>query len=128
MTQWLTLSRAARLIGVPRGALQRQVRDGELPTNDGLISTEGLLRLYPQFSLEESGAFERVAKLKDEAFGRRVQERVLPPQEVLAQRLFAQSRELADLRRHLARYHQLVVALQERLDAFAAAAPGRRCR
>ena len=41
MTQWLTLSRAARLIGVPRGALQRQVRDGELPTNDGLVSTDG---------------------------------------------------------------------------------------
>ena len=87
MTQWLTLSRAARLIGVSRGALQRQVRDGELPTNDGLVSTEGLLRLYPQWSVEDSGAFERVARLKDEAFGRRVQERVLPPQEVLAQRL-----------------------------------------
>ena len=66
MTQWLTLSRAARLIGVPRGVLQRQVRDGELPTNDGLVSTEGLLRLYPQWSVEESGAFERVAKLTPE--------------------------------------------------------------
>lgn len=123
MSQWLTLSRAARLIGVSRGALQRHVRDGELATNDGMVSTEGLIRLYPQFSLEESGAFERVARLKEEAFGRRVQERVLPPQEVLAQRLFAQSRELADARRHLSRYHDLVVALQARLDALAAGAP-----
>ena len=123
MTQRLTLSRAARLIGVPRGVLQRQVRDGELPTNDGLVSTEGLLRLYPQWSVEDSGAFERVAKLKEEAFGRRVQERVLPPQEVLAQRLYAQSRELADLRRHLARYHTLVVEHGERLAALARAAP-----
>jgi len=123
MTQWLTLSRAARLIGVPRGALQRQVRDGELPTNDGLVSTEGLLRLYPQWDLEDSGAFERVTKLKEEAFGRRVQERVLPSQEVLAQRLYAQSRELADLRRHLARYHALVVAVGEKLDALARSPP-----
>ena len=123
MTQWLTLSRAARLIGVSRGTLQRQVRDGELPTNDGLVSTEGLLRLYPQWSMEDSGAFERVARLKEEAFGRRVQERVLPPQEVLAQRLYAQSRELADLRRHLSRYHELVVALGDRLDALARTAP-----
>jgi CDP-4-dehydro-6-deoxyglucose reductase len=123
MTQWLSLSRAARLIGVPRGVLQRQVRDGELPTHDGLVSTEGLLRLYPAFRLEESGAFERVAKLKDEAFGRRVQERVLPPQEVLARRLFEQSREVADLRRHLSRYHALVVDLGERLGALARAAP-----
>ncbi len=123
MTQWLTLSRAARLIGVSRGVLQRQVRDGELSTNDGLVSTDGLLRLYPQWSLEDSGAFERVARLKEEAFGRRVQERVLPPQEVLAQRLYAQSRELADLRRHLSRYHQLVVAMGQRVDALAQAAP-----
>ncbi len=123
MTQWLTLSRAARLIGVPRGTLQRQVREGELPTNDGLVSTEALLRLYPEWNVEDSGAFERVAKLKEEAFGRRVQERVLPSQQVLAQRLYAQSRELADLRRHLSRYHALVVALGERIDALARAAP-----
>jgi CDP-4-dehydro-6-deoxyglucose reductase len=118
MTQWLTLSRAARLIGVPRGVLQRHVREGRLPSNDGLVSTDGLARLYPEWTAEDSGAFERVTKLKDEAFGRRVQERVLPPQDVLAQRLFAQSRELADARRHLARYHGLVVALQDRLQAL----------
>ncbi len=128
MTQWLTLSRAARLIGVARGVLQRQIRDGELPTNDGLVSTEGLLRLYPQWSLEDSGAFERVTKLKEEAFGRRVQERVLPTQEVLAQRLYAQSRELADVRRHLARYHALVVAVDERLEALARSSPQARDR
>jgi CDP-4-dehydro-6-deoxyglucose reductase len=123
MTQWVTLSRAARLIGVPRGVLQRQVREGELATNDGLVATEALARLYPDWTVEDSGAFERVARVKEEAFGRRVQERVLPPQEVLAQRLFAQGRELADLRRHLERYHALVVSLGARIDAFAAAAP-----
>ena len=77
MTQWLTLSRAARLIGVPRGELQREIRDGRLPANDGMVSTAGLLALYPQMNLEESGAFERVTRLKEEAFGRRVFERAL---------------------------------------------------
>ena len=121
--QWLTLSRAARLIGVPRGVLQRHVREGRLPSNDGMVSTAGLALLFPQWSPDESGAFERVAKLKEEAFGRRVQERVLPPQEVLAQRLFTQSRELADARRHLSRYHDLVVALRDRIEAMARASP-----
>ena len=122
MTQWLTLSRAARLIGVPRGELQREIRDGRLPANDGMVSTDGLLALYPKFKIEESGAFERVARLKEEAFGRRVFERALPGREVLAQRLFAQSQELADTRRHLQRYHDLVVALQQRIDLAAGAA------
>jgi len=123
MTQWLTLSRAARLIGVPRGELQREIRDGRLSANDGMVSTTGLLALYPQLKLEESGAFERVARLREEAFGRRVFERALPGREVLAQRLFAQSQELADTRRHLSRYHELVVAMQQRVDDIADAAP-----
>ncbi len=58
---------------------------------------------------------ERVAHIKDEAFGRRVRERLLPSQEVLAQRVFRQSQELADAQRHLQRYHALVIALRERL-------------
>ena len=121
MTPWVTLSRAARLIGVPRGVLQRDVADGRLESNDGLVSLDGLAKLYPDWRPDDSGAFERTAKLRDEAFGRRVQERVLPPQEVLAQRMFAQSRELADARRHLARYHELVVDLRGRIEALAAA-------
>ena len=123
MTQWLTLSRAARLIGVPRGELQREIRDGRLAANDGMVSTTGLLALYPQLNLEESGAFERVARLREEAFGRRVFERALPGREVLAQRLFAQSQELADTRRHLSRYHELVVAMRQRIDDVSDAAP-----
>src|SRR5512143_2097898 len=103
MTQWLTLSRAARLIGGPRGELQRQIRDGRLAANEGLVATDGLLALYPDFNLQDSGAFEKVARVKEEAFGRRVLERALPGREALAQRLYDHSQELADARRHLAR-------------------------
>jgi CDP-4-dehydro-6-deoxyglucose reductase len=81
--------------------------------NDGMVSTEALLHLYPNTSLEESGLLERVAQIRDEAFGKRLRERLLPSQEVLAQRLFAQSQELGDVRLHLQRYHELVVALQK---------------
>lgn len=120
MSHWLTVWRAAQLVGVARGVLQQQVRDGELALDDGRVSTEKLLRLYPSAQLEESGLLERVTQIKSEAFGKRVRERLLPSQEVLAQRLFGQSQELADVRRHLQRYHSLVVALQERIHDLAA--------
>ena len=123
MSHLLTLSRAAHLIGVPRGVLQKRIGAGELPAQDGMVSTEALLKLYPDLDLEESGAFERITRIKEQAFGRRVRERMLPSQEILAQRLVEQSGELADLRRHLSRYHQLVVALRERLDAAPAPTP-----
>lgn len=120
MSQWVTVWRAAHLVGVPRGVLQQRVRNGELTLHDGLVSTDTLLRLYPQAQLEDTGMLERVVQLKDEAFGRRVRERILPSQEVLAQRLFRQSQELADLQRHLQRYHALVVQLQQGLAEIAA--------
>jgi CDP-4-dehydro-6-deoxyglucose reductase len=108
------------LVGVSRGVLQQQVRDGALVLNEGLVSTDALLHLYPDARMEETGLLERVTSIKDEAFGRRVRERLLPSQEVLAQRLFNQTQELADARRHLQRYHALVVDLQQRVHALVA--------
>ena len=124
MTHQLTVWRAAQLLGVARGVLQQQVRDGALILNDGLLCVEALLKLYPQAQLEESGLLERVAQIRDEAFGKRVRERLLPSQEVLAQRLFAQTQELADVRRHLQRYHGLVIALQKQARAGVLEHPG----
>ncbi|TBV79073.1 MAG: hypothetical protein EYX74_07560 [Desulfobulbaceae bacterium] len=46
-----------------------------------------------------------------------------PNQEVLAQRLAAQSEELVEVRRHLAHYHDLIEALQERIEMLRAASP-----
>ena len=115
MAQWVTIWRAAQLVEVPRGVLQQRVRTGEIELTDGLVSTEALLALYPQAKLELSGMAERVAQIRDESFGRRVRERLLPSQEVLAQRMFRQSQELADVRHHLQRYHALVIALRDRM-------------
>ena len=126
MAQWVTVWRAAQLVGVPRGALQQRVRAGELELTDGLVSTESLLRLYPQAEFEATGMLERVVQIRDEGLGRRLRERLLPSQEVLAQRLFRQSQELADVQRHLQRYHALVLALRSRLQALAAEDPDAR--
>jgi CDP-4-dehydro-6-deoxyglucose reductase len=123
MSQWLTIWRAAQLVGVARGVLQQQVRDGRLGTSEGLVSIDSLLQLYPQARLEEHGLLERVAHIRDEAFGRRVRERMLPSQEVLAQRLFHQSQDLADAQRHLQRYHALVLSVQQRVRELSAERP-----
>ena len=113
MSQMLSLSRAARLVGTSRVALQLKIRSGDLPSFDGMVTTADLLRLYPDIRIEEDGGFEQVMQIKAHAFGKRVRERMLPSQEILSQRLFEQSTELADLRAHLQSYH----AMFERLRA-----------
>ena len=123
MSHQVTVWRAAQLLGVARSALEQQVRDGVLVLQDGLVSIDRLLRLYPDAQLVESGLTERAQQIRDEAYGKRVREYLLPSQEVLAQRVFAQSQELADLRRHLQRYHGLVIALQTSLREHAGKSP-----
>ena len=123
MSHKLSLWRAAQLVGVTRGQLQQQVRNGALVLDDGWVHTEDLLALYPQAQLEETGMLERVTTIRDEAFGRRVRERLLPSQEVLAQRLFHQTQELGDTRRQLQGYHQLVMELRGHIHSAAQAHP-----
>jgi len=115
MPQLLTLSRAARLVGASRVALQLKIRNGELPSFDGMVSADDLLRHYPEVRLEEDGGFEQVREIKERAFGRRVRERLLPSQEILSQRLYEQGTELADLRTHLQHYHAMVEGLRKRI-------------
>lgn len=127
MQRLLSLSRAARLVGVARGALQRNIQSGELSSFDGMVSIDDLMRLYPEVQLEGNPGLERVARIKEEAFGKRLRQRLLPSQEVLAQRVFEQSRELGDLRAHLQRYHSMVVELRKHLrDAEAGGADDAR--
>lgn len=123
MSHLLTVSRAAHLIGATRADMQKLIASGALFSQDGMVTTTDLLKVFPDVQLEDSGAFERTTKIREEAFGRRIRERVLPNQEVLAQRLAAQSEELSEVRRHLAHYHDLVGALQERIEMMHAASP-----
>jgi CDP-4-dehydro-6-deoxyglucose reductase len=121
MAQQLNLARAAQLVGVPRATLQRMIGAGELASFDGLISVDELCRAFPQAAVDDAGAFEKVARIRTEAFGRRLREQLLPSQEVLAQRLFVQGQELADMRRYMSAYHSLVVEHERRLREVAGA-------
>ena len=121
MAQQLNVARAAHLIGVPRATLQRMISEGRLASFDGFIAVDELRRAFPESAIEDGGALEKVVRIRAEAFGKRVRERLLPSQEVLAQRLFAQGQELADLRRFLSAYHALVVDSERRLRDLAGA-------
>jgi CDP-4-dehydro-6-deoxyglucose reductase len=123
MSQLLTLSRAARRVGVARGALQKKIKDGELPTFEGLVAPADLLRVYPQTHLEDDALLEHLTHIKESAFAKRIRERILPDPEVLVVRLSELGRELADTRAQLARYRSVGSELEQRLAALAVQPP-----
>src|SRR3989344_1699960 len=112
----LTLTRAARLVGVSRGALQKKIKDGQLPAFEGMVRPEDLLRAYPDASLDDSSGLERFTRLKDEAFAHRVRERLLPEPEVLAERLSGLGKELARTRAQVERYKAITDWLYDKFS------------
>ena len=93
--QLITLSRAARLIGVIRSELQKKVQLVDLHAFDGMVNIDDLLRAYPKAQLEDDVEYRRVSQIKEKAFGKRVFERAMPDVDTLATRVTELSRELA---------------------------------
>ncbi len=115
--QLLTLTRAARLVGVSRGALQKKIKNGDLPTFEGMVKPEDLLRAYPETQLEDA-VMERFTHIKDEAYAHRVRERLLPEPEVLAERLAGLSRELAQTKALTERYRTITDWLYDKFSEY----------
>jgi CDP-4-dehydro-6-deoxyglucose reductase len=67
MPKALSLSRAARLAGVSRGELQDRVRQMDIPTFEGQIAVEQLLRAYPSIDMERDPVLERIDLIKAKA-------------------------------------------------------------
>ena len=63
MAKRISVSRAARLVGVKRGVLQQQIRAGELQTFEGEIVLTDLLQVYPNAQIEDSSMLERVEQI-----------------------------------------------------------------
>ncbi len=115
MDHLLSLSRAARLIGVTRGALQKKIQNGEMPSFDGTVKVEDLLAAYPDAQLENNIEFDRVRFIKERAFGKRVFERALPEAEVLAARVTELSTELANSQTQVRQFNVLLDRLRNKL-------------
>jgi CDP-4-dehydro-6-deoxyglucose reductase len=126
MSNLLSVTRAARLVGVPRAELQKRVQSGELVSFDGMLSVENLLACYPQAELEDTAELQRIAQIKEKAFGKRVFERALPEPEVLAARVTELSRNLAVSQKQVRQFNELLSRLWDKLEALRATetAPG----
>lgn len=117
MPRLMNLSRAARLVGVTRVALQKKIKEGALPSFDGAVSEDDLLRAYPDTQFEDDTFFEHMAHTKKVDFKSRSLER-LPNREILAARLTAMGKDLSETQAELKRYRNLADGLEQQLKTW----------
>jgi CDP-4-dehydro-6-deoxyglucose reductase len=124
MPRLITLSRAARLVGVKRGALQKRIRQGELRTFEGELLLADLLQAYPQTEVEDTTMLERVEHIMESAVNKVIRPASddPPDTDTLAARILTLGQELASARKEGRRYADLVTAMQQKIEQLTAEA------
>jgi len=119
MPRLLTVSRAARLVGVSRGTLQQQIQDGELPSFEGMVDIDDLTRAYPQVELEDNAMMEKIEDIIDNALkrarGEKLRKLISPDLSTLAARVASLSKELARIKKQNEFLSQVLIDTQHSL-------------
>ena len=125
----ITLSRAARLVGVKRGTLQKKIQQGELRTFEGELLLSDLLQAYPQTEVEDSSMLKRVGAIKEQAVNKIIRaETDKPDVDTLYARVMSLGRELAATRQAARRSENLLEELKRKFDTLSTDADDDRTR
>jgi len=119
MTEFLTVSRASRLVGVTRTSLQQKIQTGELETFDGKISVSQLLCLYPNACFEKNSfMMERVERIKAEAIHVQHEPFAAATVETLTAQLEKRARELHTMQELMDCCQKFYQQLVQRVQGF----------
>lgn len=94
MAHYVTVYRAARLLGMSRTEVQQHIRDGHLDTFEGMVDVDELQRAYPQTQLHDDSMLEQVERYKDDAVGKYVHQMLHPSSEELLRQVAGLHNEL----------------------------------
>lgn len=117
MARRISLSRAARLVGVKRGVLQQKIRAGQLQTFEGEIVLADLLQSYPNAQIEDSSMLERVEQIIEQAsFINADNVARKPDNQALGSRIMALGKDLSQQQRLVSGYRRLLRDLRHEIE------------
>lgn len=123
MDRLLSLSQAARMVGVPRRLLQQHIQEGRITAFEGHIRMSELHKAYPQADSDCSGMVEKMQRIREAAVFKSTGDS-RPDPEHLATELQRTRVEMGRLQHELTGYRELaaetehrLLELQERCDA-----------
>jgi CDP-4-dehydro-6-deoxyglucose reductase len=91
MPRFVSLSRAAKLVGISRGAMQKKVHDLELDSFEGQVNLSDIERVFPDAQLEDNHIIEDLEKIVEQSLhrarGSKLAKLLSPDSHTLAARL-----------------------------------------
>jgi len=122
MPRLVTVSRAAKLAGVSRGNLQKRIRDGDIPSFEGMVKLDDVMQQFPAVDFDKNTILERLERIIDNAAIRaRNKTRTSPPSDIetLASRVNILSDELVEAKLEISIFYNIVDKLKTRLNKIA---------
>ena len=114
MDRLLSVSQAARMVGVPRRMLQQHIQEGRVSTFEGYIRMSELLKAYPEANSDKSGMVEKVRMIQEAALFKGDADPKSDP-ERLAAELHRARIEIAQLQDQVQSYKGLAAETEDRL-------------
>jgi hypothetical protein len=114
MDRLLSLSQAARMVGVPRRLLQQHIQEGRIQAFEGHIRMSELHKAYPEADADRSGMLEKVRRIQEAAVFKTTGD-FRPDADHLSTELQRARVEIARLQDELAGYRQLAAETERRL-------------
>ncbi len=120
MPRYVSLSRAARLVGLSRGELQKLIHDNQLQSFEGQVSLDDIEKLFPEAELQRDQIIEDMEAIIEKAMkrarGEKLAKLLAPDPYTLSIRLHVLSKEYAIKCSQLNGYQKLVAELQKKLE------------
>ncbi len=114
MDRLLSLSQAARMVGVRRSTLQSLIQEGKLQTFEGSLPLSELLSVFPEADPDQSGMMEKMAHIKEGAL-QKIPVSTALYSERLASEVHRLRLDLQQARSEVVHYHALTEELKNRL-------------
>lgn len=119
MPRLVSLSRAAKLVGLSRGALQKRVHDLELQSFEGQVNLDDIEKLFPDVELEDNHLIEDLEKIIEnslqKARGAKLAQLLAPDAQTLTSRLHSISQEHSKSKAYVKELSQIFIELQSQL-------------
>lgn len=119
MARFVSLSRAAKLVGLSRGALQKKVHDLEFESFEGQVNLDDIERIFPDAEIEDNHIIEDLEKIIEQALlrarGEKLSKLLAPDAHTLASRLQTITKEHAKTKAQVKELTQLFTELQTKL-------------
>ena len=117
MDHLLSLSQAARMVGVPRKVLQAHIQMGDLTVFEGSIRQSELMKVFPEMNSDKSGMIEKTRQIQEDAVNKYMSDS-MPDPEHLASEVQQLRAALEVSNRELASYRKLAEEMKIKMADF----------